>query len=197
MYFPHNLVRLRGDEVLMDCGAFDGDSIRLFLERTGQRYRRIVALEPDPHNREALTRFSCESSIHDLAILPFAVSDHSGTVSFDANGSVRSSLSSDHGGISIECRRIDDLTDVEAPTFIKMDIEGAELAALDGARQTIREARPILAVCAYHKCEHMWEIPLLMHDILPEYQINLRRYAEECWETVYYAIPPERALTNS
>jgi FkbM family methyltransferase len=198
MYFPCDLVRFREDEVLMDCGAFDGDSIRLFLERTGQRYRRIIAFEPDPQNREALTRFADapESSIHDLAVLPFAVSDHTGVGSFDANGSVGSSLSANAGAISIECRRIDDLTHVEAPTFIKMDIEGAEPDALEGARSTIRKARPILAVCAYHKCEHLWKIPILMHDILPEYDIHLRRYAEECWETVYYAIPPERAVAT-
>jgi hypothetical protein len=61
---------------------------------------------------------------------------------------------------------------------------------------TIRKARPILAVCAYHKCEHLWEIPLLIHDILPDYEISLRRYAEECWETVYYAIPPERIMSG-
>jgi len=195
MYFPCDLIRFREDEVLMDCGAFDGDSIRLFLQRTEQRYGRIIALEPDPQNRAALRRFADapESSIHDLAILPFAVSDHTGVGSFDANGSVGSSLSTHDGGISIECRRIDDLAHVEAPTFIKMDIEGAEPDALEGARSTIRKARPILAVCAYHKCEHLWKIPLLMHDILPDYEIHLRRYAEECWETVYYAIPPERA----
>jgi len=182
----------------MDCGAYDGDSIRLFLERTGQRYRRIIALEPDPQNREALRRFAgaAESSIHDLAILPFAVSDHTGTDSFNANGSVGSSLWSNSEGISIECRRIDDIANLEPPTFIKMDIEGAEPDALEGARSTIRKARPILAVCAYHKCEHLWKIPLMLHDILPEYNLHLRRYAEDCWETVYYAIPPEKAIRS-
>jgi len=194
MYFAPDLVHLRNDEIFLDCGAFDGDSIRAFIERTGQRYRRIIALEPDPANRDALRRFA-ESSIHDLAILPFAVCNYSGTGSFDAKGSVGSSLSASDGGMSVECRRIDDLVDLEAPTFIKMDIEGAELDALEGARQTIRKARPILAICAYHKCEHLWQIPLLIHDILPDYLISLRRYAEECWETVYYAVPPERVVT--
>jgi polyisoprenyl-phosphate glycosyltransferase len=198
MYFPLDLVRFREDEVLMDCGAFDGDSIRLFLERTGPRYCRIIALEPDPQNREALRRFADapESSIHDLAILSYAVSDHTGIGSFDANGSVGSSLSKNVGGMRVECRRIDEIAHSETATFIKMDIEGAEPDALEGARSTIRQARPILAVCAYHKCEHLWTIPRLMHDILPDYKIHLRRYAEECWETVYYAIPPERSMAE-
>lgn len=78
--------------------------------------------------------------------------------------------------------------------MIKMDIEGAELDALRGATETIRTARPILAVCAYHKCEHLWTLPSTISAVLPEYQISLRRYAEECWEMVYYAIPPERVI---
>ena len=75
-----------------------------------------------------------------------------------------------------------------------MDIESAEPYAIEGATETIRKARPIIAACAYHKCEHLWTIPVLMKAALPEYQIFLRRYAEECWEMVYYAIPPERRL---
>lgn len=194
MYFPSDLVQFKQDEVFMDCGAFDGDSICAFVQRTGQRYRQIIALEPDPRNRAALKRFADEKSIHDLAILPFAMADYSGAGSFEAKGTVGSSLSANDTGISVECRRIDDLAGIGTPTFIKMDIEGSEPDALKGGRLTIRKARPILAACAYHKCEHLWQIPLLMRDILPEYQISLRRYAEECWETVYYAIPPERAL---
>jgi hypothetical protein len=73
-----------------------------------------------------------------------------------------------------------------------MDIEGAEPRAILGAAATIRASQPILAICAYHKCEHLWTLPILIKNALPEYEIFLRRYAEECWETVYYAIPPER-----
>ncbi len=194
IYFPHDLVQLREDEVFMDCGAFDGDSIRLFLKRAGQQYCRIIALEPDPDNREALTRFaqSLEKRVHNISILPFAVSDHSGKVAFNANRSAGSSLSKGERCIRVECRRIDDLADFGAPTFIKMDIEGAEPDALEGARETIRKTRPILAICAYHKCQHLWQLPLIIKSILPDYQIRLRRHAEECWEMVYYAIPPER-----
>jgi hypothetical protein len=75
MYFAPDLVHLRDDEIFIDCGAFHGDSIRAFIERTGQRYRRIIALAPDPANRDALIRYA-ENSIHDLAILPFAVWKH-------------------------------------------------------------------------------------------------------------------------
>jgi hypothetical protein len=74
-----------------------------------------------------------------------------------------------------------------------MDIEGAEPEALTGAAATMRRSRPILAVCAYHVSEHLWTLPRLIADAVPDYRISLRRYAEECWEMVYYAVPPERA----
>jgi hypothetical protein len=87
------------------------------------------------------------------------------------------------------------LEDVEwpiSPTFIKMDIEGAEPLALLGAHELLRRYHPVLAVCTYHRTEHLWQIPNLIHAIAPEYRIFLRRYAEECWEGVCYAIPPQR-----
>jgi hypothetical protein len=105
-------------------------------------------------------------------------------------------MTTDQSSDSIECRRLDGLLNGSPPTIIKMDIEGAEPDALRGATETIRTARPMLAVCAYHKCEHLWTLPALMKAALPEYQISLRRYAEECWETVYYAVPPERVVQD-
>jgi hypothetical protein len=77
-----------------------------------------------------------------------------------------------------------------------MDIEGAEPEALLGAARTMARHRPIMAICAYHKCEHLWTIPQLLKAANPDYKIYLRRYAEDCWETVYYAVPPERLCGN-
>jgi hypothetical protein len=50
----------------------------------------------------------------------------------------------------------------------------------------------VMAICAYHSCDHLWRIPQLLKSANPDYRIVLRRYAEDCWETVYYAIPSER-----
>jgi hypothetical protein len=58
----------------------------------------------------------------------------------------------------------------------------------------MRERPPVLAVTTYHKVEHQWQIPLLIHDTQPGYKLYLRKYAEDCWETVCYAVPPWRAL---
>ncbi len=199
-YFPPDLIRLTSHEVLVDCGAFDGDSIRMFLEKSGNRFRHIYAIEPDPRNRAAL-----ESSLSSLprnhpggiSILPYGVNRRNETVSFNVTGTAGSRMSAGEGTMSLETRKLDDLLDGPEPTFIKMDIEGAEPYAIEGATEIIRKARPILAACAYHKCEHLWTIPVLMKTALPDYHIFLRRYAEECWEMVYYAIPPERVVSAS
>jgi FkbM family methyltransferase len=200
MYFDPGIVALSSDEVFVDCGAFDGDSIRLFLKATSRAFRHILAIEPDPDNRARLDAFISTMPRHDrdrIAVLPFGVGDRNQMVSFDASGTVGSRLSTAHATTTIECRRLDDLLRGQAVTFVKMDIEGAEPDALRGLVESMRRARPILAVCAYHKCEHLWTLPPLMRASVPDYHIYLRRYAEECWETVYYAVPPERlALRN-
>jgi FkbM family methyltransferase len=195
MYYAPDLVHLSQQEVLADCGAFDGDSIRMFLDRVDGCFRTIYAIEPDPKNRAALGKYLASlpgGAARRISVLPFGLSDCDEVVSFDASGTVGSRVVSGTGSDSIQCRRLDDILDGPPPTLIKMDIEGAEPRAILGAAATIASSRPVLAICAYHKCEHLWTLPRLIHNALPDYRIFLRRYAEECWETVYYAIPPER-----
>jgi FkbM family methyltransferase len=196
IYFPAELMRLSGREVLVDCGAFDGETIGYFRRKTPGAYERVFACEPDEKNQLALQtyiRTLPEDERRRVTILPFAVGSHDGIVHFEALGSVSSRVR-EGDGVAVECRRLDSLLADVSPTIVKMDIEGAEPDALVGAAETIRRARPILSVCAYHKNEHLWTLPVMIKAALPEYRIHLRRYAEECWETVYYAVPPERAV---
>ena len=202
MYFPPDLMRLSSDEVLVDCGAFDGDSIKLFLEKVAGRFHKIYAVEPDPANLRALAAciaaFPAEVAAK-ITVLPYALGRESGTVRFSAEGTVGSKVAAaaDGGSFEVECRALDGVLGTEeCPTIIKMDIEGAETEAIPGAEKTIARCRPILAICAYHRCDHLWRIPKLLQAANPGYRIFLRRYAEECWETVYYAIPPERLVLD-
>lgn len=95
---------------------------------------------------------------------------------------------STEGRIAIEVRKLDDVLQGKKVTFIKMDIEGAELAALRGAEKIIREQRPRLAICVYHKPEDIWEIPSLILSCNPDYRLYLRHYSITETETVLYAI---------
>lgn len=96
---------------------------------------------------------------------------------------------SQEGNIRVKLDALDHILKGEKVTFIKMDIEGAELKALQGSRNTIIEHRPKLAICVYHKPEDIIEIPLYIHEIAPEYKFYLRHHSKEYTETVLYAVP--------
>jgi FkbM family methyltransferase len=192
-YFPSDLFDLAPDEVLVDCGAFDGDSIRAFLQRTGNSFKAAVALEPDPVTRMRFEKWrdtlpsGQASRIH---LLPYATGNRRETLSFHSTGTAASAIGS--GGLEVESLPLDESVAKFAPSFIKMDIEGAEPATVQGSRRIVREQKPILAVCLYHAQEHLWQIPLLIKSLNPSYQLFLRRYSDECWELVCYAVPKER-----
>ena len=191
-YFADDLFDLRPDENFVDCGAFDGDSVRAFLARTGGKFQSVTALEPDASNRANFEVFRQGLGSADAAkidLLPYAVSDAPGKVRFDATGTAASVLGSGDG--EIECVTLDAALKRPA-TFIKMDIEGAEPLAIRGARQQLAKAQPIVAACIYHAQRHLWEIPLLLHELMPDAKISIRRYAAECWELVCFAIPTKR-----
>jgi FkbM family methyltransferase len=191
-YFP-DLFRLLPDEVLVDCGAFDGDTIAAFVRQQGERFSRILAFEPDPLNWSRLQKTLAglpEPIRSKIACFPQAVSASSGTIQFDSTGTDLSSMGS--GSLSVDCVELDDALRECAPTMIKFDIEGAELDALSGGRRTIRRRRPILAVSAYHQQSHLWEIPLAIAQMNSEYRFALRPHGTEGWDLVCYAIPPER-----
>lgn len=76
-----------------------------------------------------------------------------------------------------------------------MDIEGAEKNALRGAYNIITNEHPVLAICAYHERHDLWTIPLLIDSIYNGYSFFLRPHANDCYETVCYAIPKERIIS--
>jgi len=192
-YFPMDLLSPLPDEVFVDCGSFDGDSIRSFSRHWGGAFRHAFAFEPDPANRKALVSNVEALGIGDRAtLMPYAVGNTNGQVSFACNGSMASHLTTQDGGSAIECRRLDDIEWPVMPTYIKMDVESAEPEALAGAGELLRRHQPVLAVCTYHRSDHLWQIPNLIRSIFPEYHLFSRRYGEECWEGVCYAIPNRR-----
>ena len=72
-------------------------------------------------------------------------------------------------------------------TFIKMDIEGAEMNALHGAENIIKYNRPKLAICIYHNVRHLFEVPLFLKKLVPDYRIYMRHHSPFEYETICYA----------
>lgn len=78
-----------------------------------------------------------------------------------------------------------------------MDIEGAELEALEGASGVIRRDRPVLAVCGYHKPDHLWRVLASLKNLAPDSALFIRSHCADGLDTVCYAVPPERQLQDS
>jgi len=183
------------DEVVVDCGAYDGDTLRAWLAHRGASFRRYVALEPDPGNYARLER--CVASLDDevrrrVTALPLAVAATPGQATFTASGTGAASLGP-AGDVLVDCIRLDDL-DLGGgqPTWVKMDIEGAEPDAVAGAATMITSHPPVLAICVYHAQDHLWRVPTALHELCPDYRFTLRPHNEEGWDLVLYAVAPQR-----
>jgi FkbM family methyltransferase len=183
------------DEVFVDCGVFDGESALDFIDRCekqGGTYSKVFGFEPDPTNYlvavDNLARF------RGVKIFNAGVGNRDGTAKFVPCGG-----GSHVGEAGIEEVRIvtlDKALGGERVTFIKMDIEGSELDALRGAEKIIREQKPKLAVCVYHKFEDNWGIPGFIWSLNPEYRLFMRHYSKGLFQTVLYALPQEEVTVQ-
>ena len=193
IYFADDLTVPLANEVFVDCGAFDGDTVQEYLKRRAGSFEKIIAIEPDPANCKALETRVASLPIETgckIHIIQSAAGSKREMVTFNATGTAGSSIG--NGSYEVQCAPLDELLEDVKPTFIKMDIEGAEPDALLGTRQIIERDAPVLAICLYHAQEHLWQIPLLIRSLSDQYSFYLRRYADECWEIVVYAVPKSR-----
>lgn len=192
-YFPKDVYPITSDEVLIDCGAFDGDTIAAFVDLSREQFKHIVAFEPDKLNWGRLQRRlqSFPANVRSrISSRPYAVGATAGKLAFEPTGTDLSV--SGIGSDEVECVTLDDSLDGLRPTIIKFDIEGAELSALEGATSTIRRNTPVLAVSAYHQQGHLWEIPLKVVQGSDAYRLFLRPHGTEGWDLVCYAVPQSR-----
>ena len=91
--------------------------------------------------------------------------------------------------VEVQTISIDEQFPDEEITFIKLDIEGAEMETMQGAANTIRRCRPKLAISAYHKHSDIYQLPLLIHSLYPAYKLYLRHYGYTLFDMVLFAIP--------
>ncbi|MEI6209099.1 MAG: FkbM family methyltransferase [Desulfuromonadales bacterium] len=190
-YFLTELFQVSHYAHFVDGGAFDGDTLREFLQVTGGRFDRYDAFEPDPDNFSLLEKIvstlppeMCEKIYFHCS----ALGAKDGIASFQSWGNACSALD-EEGDVQVRVEALDDCMCTSKPTFIKLDIEGAELEALLGMEQTIRRCRPILAICVYHAVDHLWRIPLWIDGLGLGYRLYLRKHSESYSETVCYALP--------
>lgn len=180
----------RSGEVVYDCGACIGEISLLFAGMVAPA-GEVHLFDPIPLH----TRF-CElqaSMNPDIARLLHINTCAVGGSTHDARA-VQAASNKITPGARIDtdvfaCTTIDDYAAKKGGRidFIKMDIEGAELDALQGASNVIKEFKPRLAISGYHKPQDLWEIPHKLRELNPNYEISFGHHTPIVWESVFYA----------
>ncbi len=184
IYFDEDILRFSEDECFVDGGVFNEYTTQEFIARVGGCYRAALLFEPDADRLGPLCeRFASERRVR---VIDRGLFDRACEIGF--GGPPASARIDDSLPDKIRTVRLDDYYN-DNITFVKFDIEGAEIPALRGAERILRERKPKLAICVYHKPTDLWEIPLLIRAFQPEYRLYLRHYLNIDTDTVCYAVP--------
>lgn len=174
-------------EGYMDLGAYNGDTIQEFLSLVSQP-KTIIAVEPDRRNFRKLKAFAEELELSqdvNCECYECGIWNASGELAFSDSGGRQSSFCSTNKKI-VPVEAIDKLASGKDITYIKMDVEGAEKQAIAGGQKTILTHKPKLFIAAYHYDNDLWQLPLLLKELVPEYKLYLRKHPYvPCWEINY------------
>lgn len=169
----------------VDGGAYNGDT---FLELANLREIRSAYLfEPDPDNYKKLTQ-SLADFPNSAQCIPLALSDQYQMLSFSA-GNGEGGAITEFGTVHIAAVGLDQILGNVGINFIKFDVEGGEIKAINGSRNIIKKSKPILAISLYHKPQDLWEIPLLINEIYSGYKFYIRQHFFNSFDSVLYCIP--------
>lgn len=191
-YFHNDLVHPSDQgERFVDVGAFSGDTLKDWKDFGPKEFDYYLAFEPDDLAFSRLVHEAGRDKRIHCAKL--GLSDRNEHVFFDQHGVADSRItqigSSSTEVSTIETVRLDEyLKGFQLPSQIKMDIEGAERPAIQGAKATLSDRHVRLSVSAYHFPTDLWEIPLLLKEMRPDSKVYLRHYTNEIDDTVCYVL---------
>ncbi len=190
LYFRSGLFSLSQNERLVDCGASIGESTSALIDATGGSFDHSWMIEPDKYNiatlENMIRKYKASQLDGKISLHPYAVGESKDTLEFNHIGWHGGSIAYDgKGNGKVQVDTIDSIIN-DRPTIIKMDIEGAELAALKGASESIKVHRPKLLVSAYHRSTDLLQIPELVQQYRDDYKIGLRHHTEDRWDTCLY-----------
>ncbi len=190
-YFPDGIPLKEDINCFIDCGAYTGDTIMQLHNKCG-KVKEVIAFEPDTDNflklSQYLTGYS-KNICDQLLLYPCGVWSETTQMRFSDGNGDGSAVTPDGKSIK-QFVALDEVIFNITPTFLKMDVEGAEVEALHGAKELISISKPDLAICLYHKISHLWEIALLIHRWNLGYDFYIRQH-DYTMEIVMYATVPE------
>lgn len=179
-------------EIFVDAGCFDGATSGDFVRWCSGEYSKIYAFEPMQENYLRLQEKLMGRD--DVKLFPYAVGEKEGNVKFIDCISYPAASRIDTENISrsdcqdVKVVSIDEIVKTDPVSFIKMDIEGYELEALRGAKNTIVNNKPILAISAYHRERDLIDLPLYINSLGLDYKLCLRHYSNTNCSVVLYAV---------
>lgn len=186
-YFDEDIISITDSEIFVDCGGYNGDTLSVFRNVTGDKFKTYYLFEPDSE----LLENARSKGDHRVIYVNKGIWSEETMLSFmketaDGNGSVAMDNNADDT-IQIPVTTLDEA--VETATFIKLDVEGAELHALKGAKKLIEKYHPKIAVCVYHKYEDYIELYKYIQK-LGGYRIYLRAQYDNIDSELYYLCIP-------
>lgn len=189
-YFFDERFSVNAGDTFIDVGAFTGDTVADIIKRFGKKFKAIHCFEPNTLNYLLLKQYIKKENLEGKVIsYNLGLSDKKETLNFSGIGSgFHLTASGEEIAESIQTDTIDELFKDTKVDFIKMDIEGAEPLALQGGAEVIKRDKPKLAICVYHFPNQLWEIPMYIKSLMPEYKLFLRHHTKQKLETVIYAI---------
>lgn len=185
-YDNTGIFNITENAVYLDLGAYNGDTVLEFTKK--YNYKKIIAVEPDRRNFRKLTENTAH--INNISYYNALISNTDGIVMLD-NNKGRGAHESQTGKIETEALTIDSIMQKEklpenGQLVIKFDVEGNELKALEGAKQTIKEHNPLMFISCYHRSEDYFTLPLKVLEINPSYNVYMRHYKGiPAWETEF------------
>lgn len=181
----------------MDLGAYNGDTVRELLDRSGESLRRIYAMEPDARTYKKLTAYAASEDRAEVIALPRGAWSGRDVLSFDASGNRNASVGENRSDVladrpirvnEVEVDSPDNVLGGARVDYIKYDVEGSEREALLGSVQTVARWEPVLMVSLYHRSEDLYALPLLLKKLFPQYEgyYLRRRRGIPAWDLDLY-----------
>lgn len=186
-----------GDTVL-DCGAYTGNTA-LYFSRMAAETGRVYSFEAMPQTYDKLARNIQDLCLTNVECFNNALNDTCETLFFSEEVGPGARVSAKPTKIQVQAVSIDSFVEkhsLQSVDFIKMDIEGNELAALKGATRTIQSFLPKLAICIYHKDSDFYEIPDFIRSLSTSYKFYLKHNSPDFGETVLFAIQDKEVIPS-
>ncbi len=189
-YLDPDIIQPHEHEIYVDGGVLNLGNTLEFIDWCHDKYDAVYAFEPDIGSyMECVKRIQevpelDENRVH---LMHAALWKCDEELKFQGGCEGVSSVNA-CGTSAVSGRSLDTVLNGRRITFLKLDIEGAEMAALMGAKETIKKWKPRLAISIYHRPEDPIDIPLYIHGLVPEYKMYIRHYSTCKYETVLYCI---------